>query len=62
MTWLFKILDQMSPVIADGFKEGLQGLLQKLYEQALKTDNSWDDLGIKVAAKVFGVELTEPTE
>ena len=50
----------MSPQIVEAFKLGLQELLQDLYEKALKTENTWDDLGVKVAAKVFSVDLTEP--
>lgn len=60
MTWLLRLLETMSPQIVQAFKEGLRGLLQNLYESALKTDNEWDDLGVKMIAKVFGVDLKEP--
>lgn len=62
MTWLLKLLEAMSPQIVEAFKQGMQKLLQALYEKALKTDNKWDDLGIEMMAKVFGVTLTEPND
>jgi len=60
MTWLLTLLKQMSPQMVDAFKAGLKKLLQELYNQALKTDNKWDDWGIEMMAKVFGVELEIP--
>jgi len=60
MTWLLKILEQVSPQIEEAFKAGLQKLMQELYEKALKTENDWDNWAVKMMAKVFGVELTEP--
>lgn len=50
----------MSPQIVEAFKQGMQKLLQGLYEKALTTDNKWDDLGVEMMAKVFDVELQEP--
>ena len=60
MTWLLKLLKKMSPQIVEAFGEGLQQLLQKLYENALETENEWDDLGVKMIAQVFDVQLEEP--
>lgn len=60
MTWLLKLLEKMSPEIVTAFKELMRKLLQDLYEKALKTENKWDDLGVKMMAAVFGVELDEP--
>jgi hypothetical protein len=72
MTWLLKLLEQMSPSIVSGFHEGMTKLLQGLYDKAFYrvlpdgtekgTKNKWDDLGIKMMAMVFGVELTEPKD
>ncbi len=60
MTWLYKLLDEMTPGIVVAFKTGMRELLQKLYEAAHKTPNKWDDWGVKMIAKVFDVELVEP--
>lgn len=60
MTWLFRILERMSPELVKAFKEGLKELMQKMYEQALKTESGWDDWGVRMMAQVFDVELTEP--
>lgn len=60
MTWLLTLLKQMSPQIVDAFKAGLKKLLQELYEKALQTENKWDDWGVEMMAKVFGVELEIP--
>jgi len=60
MTWFFELLKAMSPQIAQALKDGLQRLLQKLYDDALETENGWDDWGIKMIAKVVDVELIEP--
>jgi len=60
MTWFFKLLEQMSPQIVEALKEALEVVLQNLYEQALKTENKWDDMGIEMLAKVLGIELEEP--
>jgi hypothetical protein len=62
MTWLLKLLEAMSPEIVVAFKEMIRAGLQALYEKALETENEWDDLGVKTMAKVFGVELQEPTD
>ena len=60
MTWLLKLLEQMSPQIVAAFQEMMKRGLQSLYEKALETPNKWDDMGVEVIAKVFGVELQEP--
>ena len=62
MTWLLRLLEKMTPEIVAGFNEGLQQLLQKLYEMALKTENKWDDWGVRLMANTFGVELKETDE
>lgn len=60
MTWLIKLLEQMSPQIVAAFKSGLVKLLQELAVQAAKTENKWDDWGIAMIAKVLGVEIDVP--
>ena len=60
MTWLLKLLEQMSPQIAAAFAEMMKSGLQSLYVKALETDNKWDDWGVLMIATVFGVELEEP--
>lgn len=62
MTWLLKLLEQMSPQIVEAFKVGMKNMLQGLYEKALETENKWDDWGVEMMAKVFGVELEIPNE
>jgi len=57
MTWLRRLLETMSPELVNGFKDGLQQLLQGLYAKALETENEWDDWGVKMMAKVFGIDL-----
>ena len=57
MTWLLRLLEQMSPQIVEAFKAGLARLLKEVYQKALATDNKWDDWGVEMMAKVFGVEL-----
>ena len=56
MTWLFRILESMSPVIVSAFKEGLKKLLDDLAEKAAETPNKWDDWGIEMMRKVFGID------
>ena len=59
MTWLLKLLEKMSPEIVVAFQGLMKKLLQELYEKALKTENKYDDLGVKMMATVFGIELEE---
>ena len=56
MTWLLKLLQQMSPAIVEAFKDGLKKLLDELAAKAAETDNKWDDIFVDVARKVFGVD------
>lgn len=56
MTWLLKLLEQMSPAIVNAFKEGLKKLLDELAIKAAETPNKWDDWGVEMMRKVFGVE------
>jgi len=60
MTWLLKLLEKMTPEIAEAFHTGLTKLLQALYEKALETENGWDDWGVKLIANTFSVELEKP--
>jgi len=62
MTWLLKLIEQMSPQIVEAFKAGLTKMLKELYKKALETDNKWDDWGVEMMAKVFGVELPEAND
>lgn len=60
MTWFRELLKAMTPDIVAALKEMLRDGLNKLYAKALETDNKWDDIGIEMVAKVFGIELEEP--
>lgn len=53
MTWLFKLLDQMSPTLVDAFRDGMKQLLDNLAEKAAETENKWDDWGVEMIRKVF---------
>lgn len=55
MTWLLKLLEQMSPQIVEAFKKGLGKLLDELAELAKETPNKWDDWGVEMMRKVFGL-------
>lgn len=54
------LAQNMSPEIVEAGKNALGGALQALYEQALATPNSWDDMGVRVLASTVGVTLVEP--
>jgi len=56
MTWLLKLLEQMSPAIVEAFKDGLKKLLDNLAEKAKETPNEWDDWGVAMIRKVLNVE------
>lgn len=56
MTWLFRLLESMSPQIVTGFKEGLKELLDKLDVMAKETPNKWDDWGVAMIRKVLKVD------
>ncbi|GAH17508.1 unnamed protein product [marine sediment metagenome] len=56
MTWLFKLLEQMSPILVEAFKSGLKKLLDDLAIQAAKTDNKWDDWGVEMIRKILIVD------
>lgn len=56
MTWLFRILESMTPELVGMFKDGLKELLNKLEAKALETPNKWDDWGVEMMKKVFGCE------
>lgn len=62
MTWLRELLKVMTPNIVEAFQQMIKDGLQSLYDKALETDNKWDDMGIEIMAKVFGVELKEPDQ
>ncbi len=53
MTWLFKLLNQMSPVLVVAFKDGMKELLDGLAAKALTTENRWDDWAVEMMRKVF---------
>lgn len=53
MTWLFKLLNEMSPILVKAFKEGMKDLLDDLAKKAAETDNKWDDWGVEMMRKVF---------
>jgi len=55
MTWLLKLLQQMSPAIVEAFKDGLTKLLDELAVKAAETDNKWDDWGVEMMRKVLNV-------
>ena len=55
MTWLLKLLQQMSPAIVEAFKDGLEKLLDELAAKAAETDNKWDDWGVEMMRKVLNV-------
>ena len=55
MTWLLKLLQQMSPAIVEAFKDGLKKLLDELAVKAAETDNKWDDWGVEMMRKVLNV-------
>lgn len=59
MTWLLKTLIKMSPELVEAFKDGMKTLLNHLNEMAKKTPNEWDDLGVKIIANVFDIELED---
>lgn len=56
MTWLFRLLESMSPQLVNGFKDGLKELLDKLAAMAAETPNKWDDIGVAMIRKVFKVD------
>lgn len=56
MTWLFRILKQMSPQIVKALQEGLDELFDKLAEKAKETENKWDDWGVEMMRKILKVE------
>lgn len=55
MTWLFKLLEAMSPQIVKAFQEGLDKLLDELAEKAKQTENKWDDWGVEMIRKILKV-------
>ena len=56
MTWLFLLLEQMSPAIVKSFRAGMDELLVKLANEALKTENTWDDWGVLMIRKILKIE------
>lgn len=56
MTWLFALLQKMTPDLVAGFKSGLKELLDKLAEKAKETPNEWDDWAIKVIRNTLKVD------
>ncbi len=57
MTWLLRLLEQMSPQIVDEYQKGTSKMLSELYKKALETENKWDDWGVEMIAKILGVEI-----
>lgn len=53
MTWLFKLLKQMTPTLVEAFKEGMRDLCNDLAKKAAETENKWDDWGVEMIRKVF---------
>jgi len=56
MTWLFNLLEAMSPILVQAFKDGLKELLDKLEKMAAETENKWDDRGVAIIRKVLQVD------
>lgn len=56
MTWLFKLLEEMSPTLVEAFKDGLKQLLDELARMAEQTPNKWDDRGVAIIRKVLKVD------
>ena len=56
MTWLFTLLQQMSPVLVEGFKDGLKRLLDDLEAKAKETPNKWDDMGVALIRKTLRID------